>query len=45
MIESARLLEDLGMRVDLRLYPDLGHTVNLDEIAAVRAVLEQVLDG
>jgi predicted esterase len=43
--ESARLLEGLGMRVDLRLYPDLGHTVNLDEIDAIRAVLEQVLDG
>jgi predicted esterase len=42
--ESARLLGDLGMRVDLRLYPDLGHTVNQDEISAVRAVLEQVLD-
>jgi predicted esterase len=43
VIESARLLEDLGMQVDLRLYPDLGHTVNLDEVGAVRAVLEQVL--
>jgi predicted esterase len=44
VIESGRLLEGLGMRVDLRLYPDLGHTVNLDEVDAVRAVLEQVLD-
>ena len=44
VLESARLLEGLGMRVDLRLYPDLGHTVNLDEVDAVRAVLEQVLD-
>ena len=41
--ESARLLEGLGMQVDVRLYPDLGHTVNLDEVDAVRAVLEQVL--
>jgi len=45
VIESARLLEGLGMRVDLRLYPDLGHTVNMDEIDAIRAVLGQVLDG
>lgn len=44
VVESARLLEGLGMQVDLRLYPDLGHTVNLDEVDAVRAVLEQVLD-
>ena len=44
VIESARLLEGLGMQVDLRLYPDLGHTVNLDEVDAVRSVLEQVLD-
>jgi predicted esterase len=45
VIESARLLEGLGMQVDLRLYPDLGHTVNLDEVDAVRAILAQVLDG
>ena len=44
VLESARLLEELGMRVDLRLYPDLGHTVNLDEVDAVRSVLEKVLD-
>jgi predicted esterase len=45
VLESAHLLEGLGMWVDLRLYPDLGHTVNLDEVDAVRAILEQVLDG
>ena len=45
VIESARLLEGLGMQVDLRLYPDLGHTVNLDELDAVRAVLERVLNS
>ncbi len=45
VMDSARLLEGLGMRVDLRLYPDLGHTVNMDEIDAIRGVLGQVMDG
>ena len=40
--ESARLLESLGARVDMRFYPRLGHTVNEDEIEAVRAMMGEL---
>jgi phospholipase/carboxylesterase len=34
--EAARVFEGLGASVDLRLYPEMGHLVNEDEIAALR---------
>lgn len=37
--ESAEVLSRLGASVDLRLYPGMGHTINEDEVLAVRAVL------
>ena len=37
--ESAAHLEQLGAAVDLRLYPGMGHTVNRDEITAVRRMV------
>ena len=37
--ESASVLEKLGGSVDMRLYRGMGHTVNADEITAVRAML------
>jgi predicted esterase len=37
--ESAEVLRRLGGEIDARLYPGLGHTVNRDEIAAVREML------
>jgi predicted esterase len=37
--ETARVLGGLGARVDLRRYPGLPHTVNGEEIAALRALL------
>jgi predicted esterase len=37
--ESADLLERLGGVVDLRIYPRLGHTVNMDEIEAARTLV------
>ena len=37
--ESADVLRSLGAEVTMRLYPGMGHTVNEDEIAAVRAML------
>jgi predicted esterase len=40
---SARALTALGGAVDLRLYPGMGHTINEDEIAAVRALLTGLL--
>jgi predicted esterase len=36
---SAEVLGGLGGAVDLRIYPGMGHTINEDEIAAVRALL------
>jgi predicted esterase len=42
MEESAHVLERMGAKVDLRIYPGMGHTVNADEIAAARAILMAV---
>lgn len=38
--ESGRVLEQMGARVDVRLYRGMGHSVNADEIGAVLEVLE-----
>lgn len=40
--ESADVLRRLGGDVDERIYAEMGHTVNRDEIEAVRAVLASV---
>lgn len=40
--ESAEVLSRLGGSVDLRLYPGMGHTVNDDELLAVRAILSRM---
>ena len=37
--ESAEVFRRMGAAVDERIYPRMGHTVNRDEIEAVRAVL------
>jgi predicted esterase len=37
--ESAKVFRRLGASVDERIYPRMGHTVNPDEIDAVRALL------
>ncbi len=37
--ESAEVCRRLGGAVDERIYPSMGHTVNRDEIAAVRTLL------
>lgn len=38
---SAGVMRELGGNVDLRIYPGMGHTINEDEIAAVRTLLER----
>lgn len=38
--ESAEVFRRMGASVDERIYPRMGHTVNYDEIEAVRALLE-----
>jgi predicted esterase len=40
--ESAAVFERMAARVDLRLYPGMGHLVNEEEIAAARAILDGV---
>ena len=37
--ESAEVFRRMGASVDERIYPRMGHTVNEDEIAAVKALL------
>lgn len=37
--ESAEVFRRMGAAVDERIYPRMGHTVNPDEISAVRALL------
>ena len=41
--ESAVVFQGLGAEVDLRIYPRMGHTINDDEIGAVRALLSPPL--
>jgi phospholipase/carboxylesterase len=36
---SATVLRGLGATVDLRLYPNMGHTINQDELDAARSLL------
>jgi predicted esterase len=43
--ESADVLRRLGGEVTMRLYPGMGHLVNEDEIAEVRAMLAVVVKG
>ena len=38
--ESTRVLRGLGAEVTERIYPGMGHTINDDEIARVRKLLE-----
>ena len=38
--ESADVFQRMGALVDMRIYPGMGHTVNEDEIEAVRALLQ-----
>lgn len=40
--ETAAVFRDLGARVDERIYPDLGHTVNREEIASVTDLIAGV---
>jgi len=37
--ESAAVCRTMGAAVDERIYPGMGHAVNMDEMAAVRAML------
>ena len=42
-METADVLKRLGSQVTLRLYPNMGHEVNQDEIDFVRGMMESLL--
>jgi predicted esterase len=41
--ETQRVLQKMGAVVELRRYPGMPHTINQDELAATRAVLQKVV--
>ena len=43
--ESAEVFERMGAAVDRRIYPGMGHTVNSDELKAIRKVLGNGTSG
>jgi predicted esterase len=43
VIETATVLRRLGGQVTMRLYPGMGHTINEDEIEAVRGMMRAVI--
>jgi predicted esterase len=45
VIETATVLRRLGGTVDMRIYPGMGHTINEDELEAVREIMRRVVDG
>lgn len=42
--ESADVFEALGAKVDKRIYPNMGHTVNQDEIEAVKLIAQKLVN-
>ena len=40
--ETAEVFKRMGAEVTMRLYPGMGHTVNQEEIEAVRAIVEHL---
>ena len=40
VVETAAVFGKMGAAVTKRIYPGLGHTINADEIAMVRAMVE-----
>lgn len=41
--QSSEIMKNLGAEVDSRIYPNMGHTVNLDEIKAVNAMIKSLV--
>jgi predicted esterase len=41
--ETSALLSGMGARVTEKIYPDMGHTVNDDEIQQAKKLMEQSL--
>ncbi len=45
VMESAQVLSGLGAEVETKIYPGLGHTINADEIRAIRTRLNTFFGG
>src|SRR3712207_2106375 len=45
VVETATVLRRLGAEVDMRIYPNMGHTINEDELEAVRAIMHEVANS
>jgi predicted esterase len=43
--ETAGVFQQLGGQVTMRLYPGMGHTVNEDELAHLRQMMQALLSG
>jgi predicted esterase len=43
VLESAEVFRQLGANATAKLYPGLPHTINQDELSAVRTLMEQLL--
>jgi glyoxalase family protein len=43
MRESAQVFERMDAEVDFRTYPGMAHTINQDEINAVREILSKII--
>ena len=43
--DTARVFTDLGAQVTMRLYSNMGHTVNEDEIEAVKSIMASVISS
>jgi predicted esterase len=43
--ESSEVLRRMGALVDERIYKGMGHTINADELGAVRRLVGRVVDG
>ena len=42
VVETAEVLKRMGTKVTIRLFPGMGHTVNQEEIASVREIVESL---
>jgi predicted esterase len=45
VVETATVLRRLGGDVDMRTYSGMGHTINEDEVEAVRRIMQAVVDS
>jgi phospholipase/carboxylesterase len=45
VLEAGEVFERMGAAVTLKLYPNMAHTVNEDEIQAVRRIVAEVASG